>query len=48
MQAGEELPDAGVAKRMTGALEGLRIIEMAGLGPAPFAGMMLADHGAES
>lgn len=32
---------------MAGPLAGLRIIEMAGLGAAPFAGMMLADHGAE-
>ncbi|MEI9984744.1 MAG: CaiB/BaiF CoA-transferase family protein [Aliidongia sp.] len=32
---------------MSGALDGIRIIELAGLGPAPFAGMMLADHGAE-
>lgn len=30
-----------------GALAGLRIIELAGIGPAPFGGMMLADHGAE-
>lgn len=30
-----------------GALAGLRIVEFAGIGPAPFAGMMLADHGAE-
>jgi len=30
-----------------GALEGLKIIEIAALGPAPFAAMMLADHGAE-
>lgn len=30
-----------------GALAGIRILEIAGLGPAPFAGMMLADHGAE-
>lgn len=28
-------------------LSGLRIIELAGIGPGPFAGMMLADHGAE-
>ena len=28
-------------------LEGIRIIEVEGLGPAPFAGMMLADLGAE-
>jgi alpha-methylacyl-CoA racemase len=32
---------------MAGALHGLTIIEMAGIGPAPFAGMMLADHGAQ-
>ncbi|SUE28834.1 fatty acid-CoA racemase [Nocardia farcinica] len=36
---------------MTGAarppLEGVRIIELAGIGPGPFAGMMLADLGAE-
>lgn len=30
-----------------GALAGVRIVELAGIGPAPFAGMMLADHGAE-
>ncbi|WP_221794142.1 CaiB/BaiF CoA transferase family protein [Aquisediminimonas sediminicola] len=28
-------------------LAGLRIIELAGIGPGPFCGMMLADHGAE-
>ncbi len=32
---------------MPGPLSGLKIIEMAGIGPAPFCGMMLADHGAE-
>ncbi len=32
---------------MSGPLKGLRIIELAGIGPGPFAGMMLADHGAE-
>ncbi|GAA4009115.1 CaiB/BaiF CoA-transferase family protein [Sphingomonas humi] len=31
---------------MAGALEGITIVEMAGLGPGPFAAMMLADHGA--
>lgn len=31
---------------MGGVLDGLTIIEMAGIGPGPFAGMMLADHGA--
>ena len=30
-----------------GPLEGIKIIEMAGLGPGPFAGMMLADMGAD-
>jgi alpha-methylacyl-CoA racemase len=29
------------------ALAGIRIVEFAGLGPAPFAGMMLADMGAD-
>ena len=28
-------------------LSGLRIVEIAGIGPGPFAGMMLADHGAD-
>lgn len=32
---------------MTGPLHGLTIVEMAGLGPGPFAAMMLADHGGE-
>ncbi len=32
---------------MPGALQGIRIIEIAGIGPGPFCGMMLADHGAE-
>jgi alpha-methylacyl-CoA racemase len=31
---------------MAGALQGYKIVEMAGIGPAPFAAMMLADHGA--
>ena len=30
-----------------GPLAGFRIIEMAGIGPAPFAAMLLADMGAE-
>lgn len=30
-----------------GALEGLRVIELAGLGPAPFVAMLLSDMGAE-
>lgn len=32
---------------MAGPLEGLTIVEFAGLGPGPFAAMMLADHGAD-
>lgn len=32
---------------MSGPLSGLRIIEMVGLGPCPFAAMMFADMGAE-
>ena len=31
----------------SGPLSGFRIIELAGIGPGPFAGMMLADMGAE-
>ena len=30
-----------------GPLAGVKIIEMAGVGPAPFAGMLLADMGAD-
>jgi alpha-methylacyl-CoA racemase len=32
---------------MAGPLSGIRVIEMVGLGPCPFAAMMLADMGAE-
>lgn len=32
---------------MTGPLAGLKVIELAGLGPGPFASMMLADMGAD-
>ena len=31
---------------MTGVLSGIRVVEIGGLGPAPFCAMMLADHGA--
>jgi len=31
---------------MAGALEGITVIELAGIGPGPFTAMMLADHGA--
>lgn len=33
--------------RTGGPLSGVRVLELAGLAPGPFAGMMLADHGAE-
>jgi alpha-methylacyl-CoA racemase len=33
--------------KSSGPLAGLKIIELAGIGPAPFCAMMLADHGAE-
>ena len=32
---------------MAGPLTGIRIIEIAGIGPGPFAAMLLADLGAE-
>lgn len=32
---------------MAGPLEGLRVVEMAGLGPGPFCGMVMADLGAD-
>ena len=32
---------------MAGPLHGVRIIELAGIGPGPFAAMMLSDMGAE-
>ena len=37
-------PDASAPK---GPLAGVSVVELAGLGPGPFAGMMLADMGAE-
>jgi alpha-methylacyl-CoA racemase len=43
-----QLADIGISSPgMAGPLQGIRIVEMAGLGPGPFAAMMLADHGAE-
>jgi len=35
------------SQERTGPLSGYRIIEIAGIGPGPFAAMMLADMGAE-
>lgn len=39
--------DHGSNGLMRPVLEGVRVIELAAIGPAPFCGMMLADHGAE-
>lgn len=39
--------DSTSASATKGPLAGIRIVELSGLGPAPFACMMLADHGAE-
>jgi alpha-methylacyl-CoA racemase len=36
-----------MGERPTGPLAGLRIVELAGIGPAPYAAMVLADLGAE-
>jgi crotonobetainyl-CoA:carnitine CoA-transferase CaiB-like acyl-CoA transferase len=35
------------ARRAMGVLEGVRVVEIAGIGPGPFCGMLLADLGAE-
>jgi alpha-methylacyl-CoA racemase len=43
----ERSSSAEAPPERTGPLRGLRVVEFAGLGPAPFAGMMLADFGAE-
>jgi alpha-methylacyl-CoA racemase len=32
---------------MSGPLDGCRVVEVAGIGPGPFAAMMLADMGAD-
>jgi alpha-methylacyl-CoA racemase len=41
------LPPEEPAMNPKGPLAGLKIIEMAGIGPAPFCGMLLADMGAQ-
>jgi alpha-methylacyl-CoA racemase len=41
------VPAASPAASPAGPLAGLRVIELAGLGPAPFAAMLLADLGAD-
>ncbi len=39
--------EADVTRQKTGPLAGLQVVEMAGLGPAPLAGQLLADLGAD-
>jgi alpha-methylacyl-CoA racemase len=36
-----------LSRTVMGPLNGVRILELAGIGPGPFCGMMLADMGAE-
>jgi alpha-methylacyl-CoA racemase len=40
-------PDGAERSRRTGPLAGVRAVEFAGIGPAPFAAMLLADMGAD-
>ena len=40
-------PEAGSQPERLGVLAGVTVVELGGMGPGPFAGMMLADHGAE-
>lgn len=37
----------GAGGPLTGPLDGVRVVELAGIGPGPFCGMLLADLGAE-
>ena len=46
MEVGITPPHLGFG-RAVGPLHGMRVIELAGIGPTPFAGMMLSDLGAE-
>ena len=46
-QSSEESERSWGARRAEGPLAGLRVIELAGLGPGPFCAMVLADLGAE-
>ena len=40
-------PPRARMRQVTGPLNGLHVVELAGLGPAPHAAMMLADLGAQ-
>lgn len=41
------MPMSEAPKSRCGPLAGLRVVEIAGIGPAPFCGMLLADLGAD-
>src|SRR5205823_3825650 len=43
----EHRPGRGAAMTATGPLSGVRVIALAGIGPGPFAAMMLSDMGAD-
>jgi alpha-methylacyl-CoA racemase len=45
--AAGRIPEKGIFTMGNGPLQGVRVLEFAGLGPAPFCGMLLADLGAE-
>jgi alpha-methylacyl-CoA racemase len=47
MQQNPETPAHAGAPRATGPLAGVRVLELAGVGPAPFCGALLADMGAD-
>ncbi len=46
-QRGSSSAPQASALPATGALQGLRVVELAAIGPVPLAGMLLADHGAD-
>lgn len=46
-QASATAGEATVGGRATGPLQGVKVLEIAGIGPGPFAGMMLSDMGAD-
>ena len=44
---GKQQPAMGSKRLRAGPLQGLQVVEVAGIGPGPYAGMLLADLGAE-